>query len=132
MKRSTDRFLTTHTGSLPRPDDLVRMMYAKEEGVPVDREALAARVRAAVALFFAGTFARIASWLPLYALYAMRRTRPIVLGEFLSMPLFAALLAVYPGALTLEAAGVLWIAAYVAYGLFNLWAVGRGPQDSSL
>jgi O-antigen/teichoic acid export membrane protein len=87
---------------------------------------------AAVALFFAGTFARIASWLPLYALYAMRRTRPIVLGEFLSMPLFAALLAVYPGALTLEAAGVLWIAAYVAYGLFNLWAVGRGPQDSSL
>src|SRR6186997_2061142 len=49
MKRSTDRFLTTHTGSLPRPDDLIRMMYAKEEGVPVDREALAARVRTAVA-----------------------------------------------------------------------------------
>ena len=37
MKRSTERFLTTHTGSLPRPDDLIRMMYAKEEGVPVDR-----------------------------------------------------------------------------------------------
>ena len=49
MQRSTDRFLTTHTGSLPRPDDLVRMMYAKEEGVPVERAALAARVRAAVA-----------------------------------------------------------------------------------
>jgi 5-methyltetrahydropteroyltriglutamate--homocysteine methyltransferase len=49
MIRSTDRFLTTHTGSLPRPDDLIRMMYAKEEGVPVEREALAARVRAAVA-----------------------------------------------------------------------------------
>src|SRR5436853_248293 len=49
MKRSTDRFLTTHTGSLPRPDDLIRMMYAKEEGVPVDRGALAERVRAAVA-----------------------------------------------------------------------------------
>ncbi|HEY1362257.1 MAG TPA: cobalamin-independent methionine synthase II family protein [Xanthobacteraceae bacterium] len=48
MKRSTERFLTTHTGSLPRPDDLIRMMYAKEEGVPVDRAALAARVRAAV------------------------------------------------------------------------------------
>ena len=29
---SVDRFLTTHTGSLPRPDDLVQMMYAKEEG----------------------------------------------------------------------------------------------------
>jgi 5-methyltetrahydropteroyltriglutamate--homocysteine methyltransferase len=48
MKRSTDRFLTTHTGSLPRPDDLVRMMYAKEEGVPVAPDALAARIRTAV------------------------------------------------------------------------------------
>ena len=49
MQRSRDRFLTTHTGSLPRPDDLIRMMYAKEEGVPVDPQSLAARVRAAVA-----------------------------------------------------------------------------------
>src|SRR6516164_4377089 len=49
MQRSRDRFLTTHTGSLPRPDDLIRMMYAKEEGVPVDPDALAARVKAAVA-----------------------------------------------------------------------------------
>jgi 5-methyltetrahydropteroyltriglutamate--homocysteine methyltransferase len=49
MQRSTDRFLITHTGSLPRPDDLVRMMYAREEGVPVDPAALDARVRAAVA-----------------------------------------------------------------------------------
>jgi len=49
MQRSNDRFLTTHTGSLPRPDDLVRTMYAKEEGVPVEREALAVRVAQAVA-----------------------------------------------------------------------------------
>src|SRR5215813_3465873 len=49
MKRSTERFLTTHTGSLPRPADLIRMMYAKEEGVPVDPTALDARIRAAVA-----------------------------------------------------------------------------------
>src|SRR5215813_2422882 len=49
MQRSTERFLTTHTGSLPRPDDLIRMMFAREEGVPVDPDALAARVRAAVA-----------------------------------------------------------------------------------
>lgn len=49
MLHSTDRFLTTHTGSLPRPDDLVQMMFAKEEGVPVDAEALGARVRTAVA-----------------------------------------------------------------------------------
>ena len=49
MKRSSERFLTSHTGSLPRPDDLVRAMFAKEEGVPVDPAALAARIKNAVA-----------------------------------------------------------------------------------
>ena len=49
MKRSTGRFLTTHTGSLPRPEDLIRTMFAKEEGVPIDAGALAARIREAVA-----------------------------------------------------------------------------------
>ncbi len=49
MRRSIERFLTTHTGSLPRPDDLVRMMFAKEEGVPVDEPALQSRIRTAVA-----------------------------------------------------------------------------------
>ena len=48
MPHSVDRFLTTHTGSLPRPDDLIEMMYAKEEGKPVDREALAQRIRSSV------------------------------------------------------------------------------------
>ena len=43
------RFLTTHTGSLPRPDDLIRTMFAKEEGVPIDRAALDERIGAAVA-----------------------------------------------------------------------------------
>ena len=49
MKRSHDRFLTTHTGSLPRPEDLIRMMFAKEEGIPVEPRALAARIGEAVA-----------------------------------------------------------------------------------
>ncbi len=49
MKRSVDRFLTTHTGSLPRPPDLVDMMFAKEEGVPVESAALTGRIRGAVA-----------------------------------------------------------------------------------
>ncbi len=49
MKRSTERFLTTHTGSLPRPEDLIRTMFAKEEGVPVEPAALARRIRSAVA-----------------------------------------------------------------------------------
>jgi 5-methyltetrahydropteroyltriglutamate--homocysteine methyltransferase len=49
MKRSAERFLSTHTGSLPRPPDLVKMMYAKEEGAPYDAQALAARIASAVA-----------------------------------------------------------------------------------
>ncbi len=48
MRHSSERFLTTHTGSLPRPDDLVRIMYAKEEGVPVDPAALETRTALAV------------------------------------------------------------------------------------
>jgi 5-methyltetrahydropteroyltriglutamate--homocysteine methyltransferase len=49
MSTNAGRVLTTHTGSLPRPDDLIRNMFAREEGVPVDPAALAAQIRAAVA-----------------------------------------------------------------------------------
>jgi 5-methyltetrahydropteroyltriglutamate--homocysteine methyltransferase len=49
MKRSTERILTTHTGSLPRPDDLADMLFAKESGELGDRTAFDARVRSAVA-----------------------------------------------------------------------------------
>ncbi len=49
MKRSTDRILTTHTGSLPRPDDLLEMIDAREQGASYDERALQDRVRTAVA-----------------------------------------------------------------------------------
>src|SRR2546423_15561796 len=49
MKRSNDRFLTTHMGSLARPDDLAAMLTAKDAGQPYDAGALAARVKSAVA-----------------------------------------------------------------------------------
>lgn len=49
MNSSTNRILTTHTGSLPRPDDLADLLYAKEAGDPLDHAALEARVRSAVA-----------------------------------------------------------------------------------
>ncbi len=49
MKRSTNRILTTHTGSLPRPADLIDLLRARENGQPYDQQALDARVRAAVA-----------------------------------------------------------------------------------
>ena len=48
MKSSTGRIFTTHTGSLPRPGDLVAMLNAKELGEPYDRTTFAARVKRAV------------------------------------------------------------------------------------
>jgi 5-methyltetrahydropteroyltriglutamate--homocysteine methyltransferase len=49
MKRSTDRILTTHAGSLARPPDLLEMLRAKAADQPYDHEALGRRVRTAVA-----------------------------------------------------------------------------------
>ena len=49
MKRSTDRILTTHVGSLPRPDDLRALILQKQQGQVVDEAAFAARVKSAVA-----------------------------------------------------------------------------------
>src|SRR5262245_3489112 len=48
MKRSIDRVLTTHVGSLPRPSDLLAMIRAKASGRPYDRDAYTSRVRSAV------------------------------------------------------------------------------------
>ena len=48
MKRSTDRILTTHVGSLVKPDDLQAMINAREIGQPYDLDALEARIRSAV------------------------------------------------------------------------------------
>jgi 5-methyltetrahydropteroyltriglutamate--homocysteine methyltransferase len=47
MKRSTDRILTSHAGSLHRPDDLRETMAQRRDGDPFD-SALEARVRDAV------------------------------------------------------------------------------------
>ncbi|MGH7986662.1 MAG: cobalamin-independent methionine synthase II family protein [Candidatus Binataceae bacterium] len=48
MKRSSQRILTTHTGSLPRPDDLFTRLRAKEAGELADAGAFDARVKTAV------------------------------------------------------------------------------------
>ena len=49
MKRSTDRILTTHCGSLPRPHDLLDLIKAQVHGELYDPARLTARVRRAVA-----------------------------------------------------------------------------------
>ncbi|HEX2931367.1 MAG TPA: methionine synthase, partial [Candidatus Binatia bacterium] len=48
MKRSTDRILVTHVGSLARPKDLMDMLVARNEGKSFDSDALANRTREAV------------------------------------------------------------------------------------
>lgn len=49
MKRSTDRILTTHVGSLARPETLVPILTARDRGQPFDHEAYTGLVREAVA-----------------------------------------------------------------------------------
>ncbi|HXX77189.1 MAG TPA: cobalamin-independent methionine synthase II family protein [Ktedonobacteraceae bacterium] len=49
MKRSTERILTTHTGSLPRPQNLAQLMIAREQGKAVNAQELESSVRNAVA-----------------------------------------------------------------------------------
>ena len=49
MKRSTDRILTMHAGSLPRPPDVREMVLAKAAGQPYDEQKLSERLRSAVA-----------------------------------------------------------------------------------
>jgi 5-methyltetrahydropteroyltriglutamate--homocysteine methyltransferase len=48
VRRSTDRILTTHTGSLPRPSDLVELLNRKELGVAYDHRAFERRIAHAI------------------------------------------------------------------------------------
>src|SRR5580704_13443246 len=54
MKTSQDRILTTHVGSLPRPQDVVDLLFAQDRGEPYDEkkfeETMARAVEDAVAL----------------------------------------------------------------------------------
>jgi 5-methyltetrahydropteroyltriglutamate--homocysteine methyltransferase len=49
MKHSTDRILTTHVGSLPRPPELIAMVRAKLRGDAVDPQAHAKVLKGSVA-----------------------------------------------------------------------------------
>ena len=48
MKTSIDRTLTTHVGSLPRPDSLIDFMIAEDKGESFDETAFEAALTAAV------------------------------------------------------------------------------------
>src|ERR1700751_6171373 len=49
MIYSTDRILTTHAGSLPRPDDMRELVLAKARGESIDQTLLDSRLRTTVA-----------------------------------------------------------------------------------
>jgi 5-methyltetrahydropteroyltriglutamate--homocysteine methyltransferase len=48
MKRSTDRILTTHVGSLPRPDAIRRLVTARSAGENLDARSYSEQIRLAV------------------------------------------------------------------------------------
>src|ERR1700683_4440775 len=48
MKTSTDRILTTHTGSLPRPKPLIDMILRREKGEAIAAETFEAQTAPAV------------------------------------------------------------------------------------
>lgn len=49
MQRSTDRILTTHTGSLPRDPKIFELLEAREKGQPADANLFDATVRRVIA-----------------------------------------------------------------------------------
>ena len=82
----------------------------------------------AAAWFLAGSWVRIVSWVFLYGLFAAHRTRTIMLGEFLSLPLFAALLWLWHDGMTLERASMLYLVSYLVYAIVN--AIGLALAGS--
>ena len=49
MRQSRDRILTSHAGSLPRPDDLIEANQSREAGTVTDERGFSARLGSAVA-----------------------------------------------------------------------------------
>jgi 5-methyltetrahydropteroyltriglutamate--homocysteine methyltransferase len=100
MRRSSDRILTTHTGSLPRPADLDQLIADKETGKAVDDGAFDVRVTKAVADIVASQLAAGVSVVsdgemgkPGYSTYVKDRLngfggtgRPLTLTEMIEYP----------------------------------------------
>jgi hypothetical protein len=77
-------------------------------------------------LFLLGDALRLACWVPLHGLFATERVNAVAIGEWLSLPLFAALLTA-TGAKSLVVAGACYAVTYAIYLAFNVWCVFRTP-----
>ena len=100
MRRSRDRILTTHTGSLPRPADLDQLIADREAGADVDQAAFDKRVEQAVADIVASQLASGVSVIsdgemgkPGYSTYVKDRLtgfggpgRPLAIAEMIEYP----------------------------------------------
>ena len=74
-------------------------------------------------LVLLGSWMRIASWVFLFGLFAAHRTRLIMAGEILSLPLYAFLLWFYADGMSLERAARLYLVSYIVYLGFNALAL---------
>jgi O-antigen/teichoic acid export membrane protein len=77
-------------------------------------------------LFLLGDALRLACWVPLHGLFATERVNAVAIGEWLSLPLFAALLTA-TGAHSLVIAGACYAVTYAIYLAFNVWCIFRTP-----
>jgi 5-methyltetrahydropteroyltriglutamate--homocysteine methyltransferase len=88
LKTSTDRILTTHVGSLPRPKDVLDLLFAQDKSEPYDpavfestmqravREVVATQTKAGLDIVNDGEMAKIS-----YATYIRHRLNGFVIGS---------------------------------------------------
>lgn len=82
------------------------------------------------ALFMLGSWTRIASWVFLFGLFAAHRTRLIMAGEVLSLPLYALLLWLYSDGMTLERTAMLYLISYLVYLVFTAASLFLTDENS--
>jgi len=75
------------------------------------------------ALFLLGCWVRVGSWVFLNGLFAAHRTRAIIIGEVLSLPLLALLLRLNAQGMTLERTAAIYLAVYCVYLAYNAAAL---------
>ena len=88
MKISTDRILTTHVGSLPRPKDVLDLLFAQDKSEPYDpavfestmqravKDVVATQTKAGLDVVNDGEMAKIS-----YATYIRHRLNGFVIGS---------------------------------------------------
>ena len=84
------------------------------------------------ALFLLGSWVRIVSWVFLFGLFAAHRTRMIVAGEVLSLPLLALLLWMFADGMTLERTALIYLVSYIFYSGFNVAALLYSSHNATI